>query len=211
MKDNSWKKVLAKVLAAVMIFSILPFGILADGSVNVLDGQVTIAYSGTRTSASVENDVVTASVRSLYSATTGTFTVTNRSGSAKILSFNYELTLNGGICTIDNSSVESGSSFSKELSAGESFTIILTCAAVEDAVTTIVLKDFALNSADQILNIRFEAPVEGGTISVNGVSSDSWTDGVYAVETTYSEGVSVTASPEPAMSSTSGWTMKTLS
>ena len=54
MKDNSWKKVLAKVLAAVMIFSILPFGILADGSVNVLDGQVTIAYSGTRASASAQ-------------------------------------------------------------------------------------------------------------------------------------------------------------
>ena len=205
MKDNSWKKVLAKVLAAVMIFSILPFGILADGSVNVLDGQVTIGYAGTNATASADNDVVTASVSvavttgcpgDTYNPATNTLTVTNRSDSTKILSFNYELTLNGGSCTIDNSSVESGSSFSKELSAGESFTIILTCAAVKDAVTTIVLKDFALNSADQILNIRFEAPVEGGTISVNGVSSDSWTDGVYAVETTYSEGVSVTASPE---------------
>ena len=205
MKDNSWKKVLAKVLAAVMIFSILPFGILADGSVNVLDGQVTIGYAGTNATASADNDVVTASVSvavtsgcpgDTYNSATNTLTVTNRSDSTKILSFNYELTLNGGSCTIDNSSVESGSSFSKELSAGESFTIILTCAAVKDAVTTIVLKDFALNSADQILNIRFEAPVEGGTISVNGVSSDSWTDGVYAVETTYSEGVSVTASPE---------------
>ena len=205
MKDNSWKKVLAKVLAAVMIFSILPFGILADGSVSVLDGQVTIGYAGTNATASADNDVVTASASvavttgcpgDTYNSTTNTLTVTNRSDSTKILSFNYELTLNGGSCTIDNSSVESGSSFSKELSAGESFTIILTCAAVKDAVTTIVLKDFALNSADQILNIRFEAPVEGGTISVNGVSSDSWTDGVYAVETTYSEGVSVTASPE---------------
>ena len=205
MKDNSWKKVLAKVLAAVMIFSILPFGILADGSVSVLDGQVTIGYAGTNATASADNDVVTASVSvavtsgcpgDTYNSATNTLTVTNRSDSTKILSFNYELTLNGGSCTIDNSSVESGSSFSKELSAGESFTIILTCAAVKDAVTTIVLKDFALNSADQILNIRFEAPVEGGTISVNGVSSDSWTDGVYAVETTYSEGVSVTASPE---------------
>ena len=205
MKDNSWKKVLAKVLAAVMIFSILPFGILADGSVSVLDGQVTIGYAGTNATASADNDVVTASVSvavttgcpgDTYNSATNTLTVTNRSDSTKILSFNYELTLYGGSCTIDNSSVESGSSFSKELSAGESFTIILTCAAVKDAVTTIVLKDFALNSADQILNIRFEAPVEGGTISVNGVSSDSWTDGVYAVETTYSEGVSVTASPE---------------
>ena len=205
MKDNSWKKVLAKVLAAVMIFSILPFGILADGSVSVLDGQVTIKYAGTNATASADNDVVTASASvavttgcpgDTYNSATNTLTVTNRSDSTKILSFNYELTLNGGSCTIDNSSVESGSSFSKELSAGESFTIILTCAAVKDAVTTIVLKDFALNSADQILNIRFEAPVEGGTISVNGVSSDSWTDGVYAVETTYSEGVSVTASPE---------------
>ena len=205
MKDNSWKKVLAKVLAAVMIFSILPFGILADGSVSVLDGQVTIDYAGKNATASADNDVVTASVSvavttgcpgDTYNSATNTLTVTNRSDSTKILSFNYELTLNGGSCTIDNSSVESGSSFSKELSAGESFTIILTCAAVKDAVTTIVLKDFALNSADQILNIRFEAPVEGGTISVNGVSSDSWTDGVYAVETTYSEGVSVTASPE---------------
>ena len=205
MKDNSWKKVLAKVLAAVMIFSILPFGILADGSVSVLDGQVTIDYAGTNATASADNDVVTASASvavtsgcpgDTYNSTTNTLTVTNSSDSTKILSFNYELTLNGGSCTIDNSSVESGSSFSKELSAGESFTIILTCAAVKDAVTTIVLKDFALNSADQILNIRFEAPVEGGTISVNGVSSDSWTDGVYAVETTYSEGVSVTASPE---------------
>ena len=205
MKDNSWKKVLAKVLAAVMIFSILPFGILADGSVSVLDDQVTIGYAGTNATASADNDVVTASVSvavttgcpgDTYNSATNTLTVTNRSDSTKILSFNYELTLNGGSCTIDNSSVESGSSFSKELSAGESFTIILTCAAVKDAVTTIVLKDFALNSADQILNIRFEAPVEGGTISVNGVSSDSWTDGVYAVETTYSEGVSVTASPE---------------
>ena len=205
MKDNSWKKVLAKVLAAVMIFSILPFGILADGSVSVLDGQVTIGYAGTNATASADNDVVTASASvavtsgcpgDTYNSTTNTLTVTNSSDSTKILSFNYELTLNGGSCTIDNSSVESGSSFSKELSAGESFTIILTCAAVKDAVTTIVLKDFALNSADQILNIRFEAPVEGGTISVNGVSSDSWTDGVYAVETTYSEGVSVTASPE---------------
>ena len=205
MKDNSWKKVLAKVLAAVMIFSILPFGILADGSVSVLDGQVTIKYAGTNATASADNDVVTASASvavtsgcpgDTYNSTTNTLTVTNSSDSTKILSFNYELMLNGGSCTIDNSSVESGSSFSKELSAGESFTIILTCAAVKDAVTTIVLKDFALNSADQILNIRFEAPVEGGTISVNGVSSDSWTDGVYAVETTYSEGVSVTASPE---------------
>ena len=205
MKDNSWKKVLAKVLAAVMIFSILPFGILADGSVSVLDDQVTIGYAGTNATASADNDVVTASVSvavttgcpgDTYNSATNTLTVTNRSDSTKILSFNYELTLYGGSCTIDNSSVESGSSFSKELSAGESFTIILTCAAVKDAVTTIVLKDFALNSADQILNIRFEAPVEGGTISVNGVSSDSWTDGVYAVETTYSEGVSVTASPE---------------
>ena len=194
MKDNSWKKVLAKVLAAVMIFSILPFGILADGSVNVLDGQVTIAYSGTRASASVENDVVTASVRSLYSATTGTFTVTNRSGSAKILSFNYELTLNGGSCTIDNGSVESDGSFLKVLDAGESITITIT--AAKRSTATVILKDFVLNSADQSRNIRFEAPVEGGTISVNGVSSDSWTDGVYAVETTYSEGVSVTASPE---------------
>ena len=194
MKDNSWKKVLAKVLAAVMIFSILPFGILADGSVNVLDGQVTIAYSGTRTSASVENDVVTASVRSLYSATTGTFTVTNRSGSAKILSFNYELTLNGGSCTIDNGSVESDGSFLKVLDAGESITITIT--AAKKSTATVILKDFVLNSADQSRNIRFEAPVEGGTISVNGVSSDSWTGGVYAVETTYSEGVSVTASPE---------------
>ena len=205
MKDNSWKKVLAKVLAAVMIFSILPFGILADGSVSVLDGQVTIDYAGTNAAASADNDVVTASASvavttgcpgDTYNSTTNTLTVTNSSDSTKILSFNYELTLNGGSCTIDNSSVESDGSFSKELSAGESFTIILTCAAVKDAVTTIVLKDFALNSADQILNIRFEAPVEGGTISVNGVSSDSWTDGVYAVETTYSEGVSVTASPE---------------
>ena len=194
MKDNSWKKVLAKVLAAVMIFSILPFGILADGSVNVLDGQVTIAYSGTRASASAENDVVTASVSSSFFQTTGTFTVTNSSGSTKILSFNYELTLNGGSCTIDNGSVESDGSFLKVLDASESITITIT--AAKRSTATVILKDFVLNSADQSRNIRFEAPVEGGTISVNGVSSDSWTDGVYAVETTYSEGVSVTASPE---------------
>ena len=202
MTHENRKKVLAKLLAAVMILSLLPIQVLAatNASYDVLDSQVQIATSAENGGSSQDSatGAITATTAASgscnYTAKTTTITITNKSGSEQMLYMNYSLTLSGGSCSIDGSSTTDASGrILKTLASGGSFAITITSNSDNTNTTSITLSDFAFVS-DEEYAITFNAPGEGATMSIGGEAITDWDEnGQYTVRAACQPGIEISA------------------
>ena len=204
MTHENRKKVLAKLLAAVMILSLLPIQVLAatNASYDVLDSQVQIATSAENGGSSQDSatGAITATTAAAsgscnsYTAKTTTITITNKSGSEQMLYMNYSLTLSGGSCSIDGSSTTDASGrILKTLASGGSFAITITSNSDNTNTTSITLSDFAFVS-DEEYAITFNAPGEGATMSIGGEAITDWDEnGQYTVRAACQPGIEISA------------------
>lgn len=95
-----------------------------------------------------------------------TLTLTNNSKSTLVLSFNYTISLNGGVVTIDGDSVDdAGGSFAKTLADGESIQITTKSSETKANKTTVNLSNIKLEV--QQVEVTFAKPT-GGSYSKNG-------------------------------------------
>lgn len=97
---------------------------------------------------------------------TSTLTITNKKNTKATLSFDYDVTVNGGTINVDKSNdVNAGSKFSKELEANESVKVYIKSGST-DAATKITLTNVVLVS-DVNATATF-VPAENGTYTVDG-------------------------------------------
>ena len=149
--------------------------------------------SGTSDSQTITIQATTTSSTSCgtttYSAKTATLTLKNTSGSAKVLSFNYSLTANGGTGQIDGSSATGSGTFSKPLANNASITVSVTSSSSATNTTTMVLSNIELSGPESI-SATFKNPING-TYTVDGVSITADTQ----LEKLSTETYSVVATP----------------
>ena len=97
---------------------------------------------------------------------TSTLTITNKKNTKATLSFDYDVTVNGGTINVDKSNnVNAGGKFSKELKANESVKVYIKSGST-DAATMITLTNVVLVS-DVNATATF-VPAENGTYTVDG-------------------------------------------
>lgn len=97
---------------------------------------------------------------------TSTLTITNKKNTKATLSFDYDVTVNGGTINVDKSNnVNAGGKFSKELEANESVKVYIKSDST-DAATKITLTNVVLVS-DVNATATF-VPAENGTYTVDG-------------------------------------------
>ena len=108
-----------------------------------------------------------------YTAQTGNLTLTNNSGEARVLTFDYALELNGGSASVDGAAVTANGSFSKKLENGESVAISITSSNAAENTTKITLSNLALEPEKEV-EVAF-APAEHGSYTVDGTSISSAT------------------------------------
>lgn len=97
---------------------------------------------------------------------TSTLTITNKKNTKATLSFDYDVTVNGGTINVDKSNnVNAGGKFSKELEANESVKVYIKSGST-DAATKITLTNVVLVS-DVNATATF-VPAENGTYTVDG-------------------------------------------
>ena len=101
-------------------------------------------------------------------------TLTNNSGSAQTLSFDYEVTLNGGTVSIVNgdtsTSISGKSDYSVPLENGGSITIETKTSTSAANTTTVKLSSIKLENEN--ITVTFAAPVNGG-YTVNDTENDT--------------------------------------
>lgn len=97
-----------------------------------------------------------------------TLTLTNNSKSTLVLSFSYNVTLNGGVVTIDGDSIDDGSgSFTKTLADGESIEITTKSSETKANKTTVNLSNIKLEV--QQVEVKFAKPT-GGSYTKDGAA-----------------------------------------
>lgn len=198
MKKYEIKRFLSMLLCLLMIVGLFPntAAYAANNNLNVLNGQITVEYTGNTAQASVANDELKASATAKvtsgctgesYAAETTTLKITNASGAAATMVFNYAPQLNGGSMTLNGKAVTGNGTFSEKVEANGTVTIVLTSPGDKKTPATVVLNNFALVGDGEVA-VTFVAPVNGSiTVNGNAVTSDT------TVNTTYANGVTVTA------------------
>lgn len=167
------------VLVLLMLFSLFPVmqaEATYSGSITVEgltagagDGDNgTWQGSGTTITGSATTTSSTSCGNTTYNAKTGNLTLTNSSGEARVLTFDYALELNGGSASVDGAAVTANGSFSKKLESGESVAISLTSSGSAANTAKITLSNLALE-AEKAVTVTFAAP-EHGSYTVDGTA-----------------------------------------
>ncbi len=177
---------------ALMLFVSLAFSVFAgtDISETVSVTGLTVTDNGTAiwtgSSQGAKWSETTSSSTSgcttTYTAKTGELILKNTSGSTKVLTFDYTVTLNGGSVSIDGTSVSSGSSFTKTLAHNSSITIKVSSSSSAKNTTTVALSNIKLEV--QQVTMSFTAP-SGGSYTVDGAAVSSNTSKTNASTHTY--------------------------
>ena len=181
-------KVLVLLTLVVAMVAMTAIPALAVDPVTVLDGQVTVS-SNDASSLSLSDDGATVTgitaKSGLLSSKKGTFVITNSSGSAATISFDYSTDAN------TYSGVDSSKgNISVTLTSGETYTITITAAAAWGGKTaTLTLSNFAI----EMITETFDVTVSYG--STGTVTADGKTVTSGEVLSVPSEGMTLVASP----------------
>ena len=194
MTRNIFKHYVALILAAIMVFGLMPMSALAADVDTGVTG-LTADSSGNATWSS-SNGTITGSVKAssssgcsgtTYTAQSGTLTFTNNTGATALLSFNYSLDLSGGSATVGGAAVTAGTGFSKKLEAGGTVAVSIT--SPEGEGTTSITMNNLMLTAEQNVEITFKAPshgsytVDGDTITADTIKTVKTTDSIALVAT----------------------------
>ncbi len=193
MFTNKAKKILAILMSVILVFSAIPFGMIASAAtmVEVLDGQVSITDNlGT---GKVSDGVVTITAKgSLFATKTNTITVANESGTKAKLSFSYVASASSSFKIQDAAAISSGT-FSSILEAGSTVKIsIVSNSGLSNTTATLTLSDFSLVEVTDFSNITFNYDKALGSIKVDGVSVE---DGYIAENVQSETGAALVATP----------------
>ena len=172
------RRFVSLLLTFVTVLTMLPAMTLpalaaTSGTVSGLtDSNIGLSFSGTADDAwSAIGTTITGSVVSVGGTCSdtsydSTLTITNKKNTKATLSFDYDVTVNGGTINVDKSNnVNAGGKFSKELEANESVKVYIKSGST-DAATKITLTNVVLVS-DVNATATF-VPAENGTYTVDG-------------------------------------------
>ena len=170
-------------LGAVSIFNIVPFAHATVGGSGLSDSNIGLTDSGNGTwtadVASINGSVSAkessgCSGGTSYSSQSATLNIKNNKSIAATLSFSYTITLNSGSITVDGSSVTTGGSFSKNLSASGTVSIVLTSNASNANATSISITNISLVSETTVHAVFLVG--QNGSYTVNGTPITSRTE-----------------------------------
>lgn len=182
------KKQKSRILIIFALITLVWCSVYGVAYANSASATLTITSSNVATASkdvSATVKVESGCLGDTYTAQTATLTVKNGSGSAAILSFDYEMT--GKSYTVDGEESGASGSVTKSLAANGTIDLVATTDEAQNATSSVKVSNFSL-IIDSTRTLTFYA-AEGGTITVGGTSvSDSKT-----VTTNYSTGVAVTA------------------
>lgn len=173
------RRFVSLLLTFVTILTMLPAMTLPalaaeGGSVTGLsDTDIGLSYDGSKTDTwAALCTTITGTAQSEKDAcdkatsNSSTLTITNKKNTKATLSFDYDVTVNGGTINVDKSNnVNAGGKFSKELKANESVRVYIKSGST-DAATKITLTNVVLVS-DVNATATF-VPAENGTYTVDG-------------------------------------------
>lgn len=171
------RRFVSLLLTFVTILTMLPAMTLpalaaTSGTVSGLtDSNIGLSFSGDADDAwTAKGTTIIGSATSTGGcsgkAYNSTLTITNKKNTKATLSFDYDVTVNGGTINVDKSNnVNAGGKFSKELEANESVKVYIKSGST-DAATKITLTNVVLVS-DVNATATF-VPAENGTYTVDG-------------------------------------------
>ena len=152
--------VIVTVYAADLNVGVTGLSASTTGTNWTTDGSGNLNWTGTSAKSGCDSNPS-------YSPQTGTLTLTNNSGEAKVLSFDYTFTLNGGSLKIAGESKASNGSYSTTLANGASVT--LEAASSSSAANTTTVKLFNIKLEAQSIDITFAVPTNG-SYTMNGTA-----------------------------------------
>ena len=170
------KRFLSLLLVTVMVLALVPVITVpahaaTSGPVTGLaDENIGLSFAGSA------DDAWSASGTGIIGAATSvggtcsdtsynsTLTITNKKSTTATLSFDYTIEQNSGTIQVDGTAVTAGSSFSKELAAGDTIKIYIKSGST--TATKITMTNVALVS-DVTATTTF-VPAENGTYTVDG-------------------------------------------
>ncbi|MBP1587330.1 MAG: hypothetical protein ILO53_02885 [Clostridia bacterium] len=180
-------------LLAVVVLAMFAFAAGVNIGVEGLGAESSGNASWTPGSAGVSGSVTASSstgcTGTTYTSRNGTLVFTNNSGEAAVLSFDYQVALNGGTVLIDGNSIGNDGSFTKFLAADETVAVVITSNEANSNATSIDIDNIKLEAETEVV-VTFEA-ASNGSYSVNGSAITSQTQLTFS----NSEAVAVSASP----------------
>jgi len=161
------KRNTGKLLALVMAVSLLMSITASATTVNVLDGQVSIADSANSNTES-NGTVTIKATGSLTSKKTNNITITNQTENKAALSFDYTVT-SANSFKIANATAATSGSYSVVMEAGGSLSITLVSnSGLSNRTATLKLSNFSFVVAKDSSNITFEYDSTYGSVTVDG-------------------------------------------
>lgn len=167
------KRIFSLTLVAMMLFSMLP-------GVSMMTYAATVQLSVNGLSASNDGGEWTANGNSVIgsatgrsggcssdSAGTGSLTLTNNKSTDALLSFDYELSLNGGSVQIDGNGVNTKGHFEKNIAPNSSVIIKITSKAGTNT-TSVTLSNISLIVEKDVTTTFI--PAENGSYTVDGTA-----------------------------------------
>ena len=171
---NIAKRFLSLSLSLIMLLVLIPsmtFNALADEVTGLSDTSIVLSTDGDAVCTATGNSL-TVSVTGdgqCSRSKTGTLTIKNGKGMEAVLKFDYALTLNGGMVSVDGTAISTDISgaFEKTLAAEEAVNISIQSPANGNA-STVDLTNITL-LADVDANVTF-IPGDNGTYTVDGTA-----------------------------------------
>lgn len=173
MFKKTMKRFITLILAIMMVISLVPASVFAaNGTVTGShDSNIELTYNGESAWTANGMDIVGAVQGSdkvgcsAASSKTSTLTIKNNRNTDAVLSFRYQMTLNGGTLSIDGVNITKNGIFSKELAAGESINVVLT-SDKSSKEASIQITELTLVANIEV-NVTFEYTANG-SFSIDG-------------------------------------------
>jgi len=192
------KRILSVVLVLMLVMA--AFSVIAQATtVTLLDGALTLTDSQSNITAS-GNSVTFKANGGLFSQKTNTVTITNESGAAGKLTFDYKASNYGSF-----SLGQASGSYTATLAAGASVTVsVKGKAGISNTTGTATLSNIALSAVSASSQVTYSFDSAYGSVTVNGAAISSGD----TLEATMDTGAALVATPVSGASFL-GWTDST--
>lgn len=192
---KSLKGLLSLALALLMVLSLLPTGLLsvtayAAGSITGLsDESIGLSYSSydawTADGDRIVGEASGKKAGSLWFLQGSTLTIKNAKATSAILSFDYDVVLNGGTIQIGREKKTESGTYSATLAAGKTMKVNIK-SSQSAQITKITLTNIKLVATGLSATTSFQPAASGGSYTVNGKEITSATDMTQNSEVAYS-------------------------
>ena len=192
---KSLKGLLSLALALLMVLSLLPTGLLsvtayaADSITGLSDESIGLSYSSydawTADGDRIVGEASGKKAGSLWFSQGSTLTIKNAKATSAILSFDYDVVLNGGTIQIGREKKTERGTYSATLAAGKTMKVNIK-SSQSAQITKITLTNIKLVATGLSATTSFQPAASGGSYTVNGKEITSATDMTQNSEVAYS-------------------------